>query len=241
MNISIIGTGYVGLVTGTCLADFSAGRLTFTADLENQVSPSLRATEGSAAIPSSINSDPSSVIPDPSSVIPTSSSVIAREQSDRSNPNLNRRKSVSPVYNVIARSEATRQSQPYCHCEGAERPKQSLSTAYPFDIVSNPEFLRDGSAVYDFTHPDKIECFDPLAMENTLKILPDLIYCQDEYETARDSDSLVIATEWNQFRNLDLLKIKKLLKSPILLDLRNLYDPATLKSLGFIYEGVGRK
>jgi len=78
-------------------------------------------------------------------------------------------------------------------------------------------------------------------MENTRKILPDLTYCQDEYETVRGSDALVIATEWNQFRNLDLLKIKKLLKNPILLDLRNLYEPATLKSLGFVYEGVGRK
>ena len=87
----------------------------------------------------------------------------------------------------------------------------------------------------------RIRCFDPLAMENTRKILPDLIYCRDEYETAQGSDTLVIATEWNQFRNLDLLKIKKLLKSPILLDLRNLYDPAKAKSLGFVYEGVGRK
>ena len=86
-----------------------------------------------------------------------------------------------------------------------------------------------------------IRCFDPLAMENTRKILPDLTYCQDEYETAQGSDILVIATEWNQFRNLDLLKIKKLLKSPILFDLRNLYEPAALKSLGFTYEGVGRK
>jgi len=87
----------------------------------------------------------------------------------------------------------------------------------------------------------RIKCFDPLAMENTKKILPNLTYCKDEYETARDSDALVITTEWNQFRNLELLKIKKLLKSPILFDLRNLYDPALLKSLGFIYEGVGRK
>jgi len=87
----------------------------------------------------------------------------------------------------------------------------------------------------------KIRCFDPLAMDNTKKILPNLIYCQDEYETVQGSDALVIATEWNQFRNLDLLKIKKLLKSPILLDLRNLYDPAKTKALCFIYEGVGRK
>ena len=80
-----------------------------------------------------------------------------------------------------------------------------------------------------------------MAMENIKKIFPDLIYCPDEYETACDSDALVILTEWNQFRNLDLLKIKKLLKTPILLDLRNLYDPVTLKSLGFTYEGIGRK
>lgn len=86
-----------------------------------------------------------------------------------------------------------------------------------------------------------IRCFDPLAMENTKKILPNLTYCQDEYETAKASDALVIATEWNQFRNLDLLKIKKLLKSHILLDLINLYDPEKVKALGFVYEGVGRK
>jgi UDPglucose 6-dehydrogenase len=86
-----------------------------------------------------------------------------------------------------------------------------------------------------------IRCFDPLAMDNTKKIFPNLTYCQDEYETARDSDALVIATEWNQFRNLDLSKIKKLLKSPILLDLRNLYDPEKAKDLGFTYEGLGRK
>ena len=87
----------------------------------------------------------------------------------------------------------------------------------------------------------KIKCFDPMAMDNTKKILPDITYCENEYEVAEGSDCLVIATEWNQFRNLDLLKIKELLKFPILLDLRNLYDPATLKALGFIYEGVGRK
>jgi UDPglucose 6-dehydrogenase len=87
----------------------------------------------------------------------------------------------------------------------------------------------------------KIKCFDPMAMDNAKEVLPDITYCKNEYEVAEGSDCLVIATEWNQFRNLDLLKIKELLKCPILLDLRNLYDPATLKALGFIYEGVGRK
>ena len=86
----------------------------------------------------------------------------------------------------------------------------------------------------------KIKCFDPLAMDNTKKILPDITYCENEYEVAEGSDCLVIATEWNQFRNLDLLRIKEFLKIPILIDLRNLYEPEKVKSLGFIYEGVGR-
>ena len=77
-------------------------------------------------------------------------------------------------------------------------------------------------------------------MDNTKKILPNLTYCQDEYETAQYSDALVIATEWNQFRNLDLSKIKKLLKTPVLIDLRNLYEPNQVRELGFIYKGVGR-
>ncbi|MBE0433711.1 UDP-glucose/GDP-mannose dehydrogenase family protein [candidate division WOR-3 bacterium] len=85
-----------------------------------------------------------------------------------------------------------------------------------------------------------VRCYDPLAMDNTRKILPDIKYCEDEYDTARGCDALVVATEWNQFRNLDLEKIKDLLNSPVLLDLRNLYDPEKARKLGFTYEGVGR-
>jgi UDPglucose 6-dehydrogenase len=447
MQITIIGTGYVGLVTGTCLADFglqvtcidqdeqkinmlnsggvpiyepnlapliekniSSGRLTFTTDLEKAVrkskviflavgTPSNR--DGSAnlvqieevaqEIALSINNYKVIVI---KSTVPVGTTRKINEI-------------INKTQSVIARSEAKKQSQ---------APLQST----PFDLVSNPEFLREGSAVYDFTHPDKIvigttsdkalkimqeiyrplylidtpfvitnpetaelikyacnaflatkitfineianlcdkvgadvhqiakamgldgrispkflhpgpgfggscfpkdtealcsiatsfgyefktlqavisankrqrelmiekikhllgdlkdktigvlglafkqntndirqspsidiiklllkegvqiRCFDPLAMENSRRILPDLTYCQDEYETAEHCDALVIATEWNQFRNLDLIKIKKLLKSPILLDLRNLYEPAQVKKLGFVYEGVGR-
>jgi len=463
MKICIIGTGYVGLVTGTCLADFglsvtcvdqdetkisllnsggvpiyepnlealikknvSANRLTFTTDLEKAAKQSKVIfisvgtppnDEGSAnlkqiekvaqQIAASINEY--KVIVNKSTV-PIGTAAKIKEIINSFSPSPLRGEGRVRVKSssVIARSEATRQSQP--------TPKP-----FDFDIVSNPEFLREGSAVYDFTHPDKIvigtnspkalkimqeiyrplylldtpfvitnpetaelikyacnaflatkitfineianlcdkvgadvhqiakamgldgrispkflhpgpgyggscfpkdtealyhfsstcgyefkllkgvisankrqrelmiekikyhlgdlksktiailglafkqntddirkspsidiinlllkegahiRCFDPLAMENTKKILPDLTYCQDEYETARDSNALIIVTEWNQFRNLDLLKIKKLLKSPILLDLRNLYDPEKAKALGFTFEGVGRK
>ncbi len=86
-----------------------------------------------------------------------------------------------------------------------------------------------------------IKCFDPMAMENTKKIFPNLTYCQNEYEAVKDADALVILTEWNQFRNLDLIKIKKLLKSPILFDMRNLYEPFKVKEIGIKYFGIGRR
>jgi len=477
VKIAIIGTGYVGLVTGTCLSDFglevicvdkdnkkieclnsgkvpiyepnlaplikknvSAGRLTFTTDLEKAVKQSKvifiavstpSNNDGSAnlkqieevaqQIAASLNE--CKVIVNKSTVpIGTAAKIrhIIEEHQVKTYKNIPSSgitnldsQSVIPAKagihpSVIARSEATKQSQP-------------PSKSFEFDVVSNPEFLREGSAVYDFTHPDKIvigttsdkalkimqeiyrplylidtpfvitnpetaelikyacnaflatkitfineianlcdkvgvdvhqiakamgldgrispkflhpgpgyggscfpkdteaiyhfastcgyefkllkgvisankrqrelmvekikrhigdlkrktiavlglafkqntddirkspsidiiklllkeeakiRCFDPLGIDNTRKILPDLTYCYDEYETAQGSDALVIATEWNQFRNLDLLKMKKLLKSPILLDLRNLYNPEKVKSFGFIYEGAGRK
>jgi UDPglucose 6-dehydrogenase len=446
MKICIIGTGYVGLVSGTCLSDFGlevtcvdkdskkikglnagkvpiyelnledlieknvkAGRLSFTTDIE-------KAIKQSKAIFIAVGTPPNHDGSADLSQIEAVAKEIARYINEYK---VIVNKSTVPVgtahrikeiinKNVIARSEATRQSQP-------------TSKPFPFDVVSNPEFLREGSAVYDFTPPDKIvlgttsdyalkvmqeiyrplylidtpfvvtnpetaelikyacnsflatkitfineianlcdkvgadvhqiakamgldgrispkflhpgpgyggscfpkdtralcsiaekfgykfkslnavvfanirqrelmvekikrlvgelrgkqigilglafkqntddiresssidiiqlllkeganiRCFDPLAMKNAKKILPDLTYCQDEYETARDCNALVIATEWNQFRNLDLLRIKELLNTPILIDLRNLYNPPTLKSLGFLYEGIGRK
>ncbi len=453
MNICIIGTGYVGLVTGTCLADFglsvtcvdqdetkisllnsggvpiyepnlealiqkniSAGRLTFTTDLE-------KAVQQSKVIFIAVGTPPNH---DGSTNLEQIEKVAQQIAASLNEYKVIVNKSTVPIgtatkikeiinKNVIARSEVSLPQR--------KQGKQSHPQLKPieFDVVANPEFLREGSAVYDFTHPDKIvigtespkalkimqeiyrplylidtpfvitnpetaelikyacnaflatkitfineianlcdkvgadvhqiakamgldgrispkflhpgpgyggscfpkdtealyhfastcgydfkllkgvisannrqrelmvekikhhlgnlkgktigilglafkqntddirkspaidiiqlllkegvriKCFDPLAMDNTKKILPNLTYCQDEYETAQDSDALVIATEWNQFRNLDLLKIKKLLKSPTLLDLRNLYDPEKVKLLGFIYEGVGRK
>ena len=444
MNIAIIGTGYVGLVTGTCLSDFglqvtcvdqdeqkinilnsggipiyepnlealikknvSAGRLTFTTDLEKAVKQSKVIF---IAVGTPSNNDGSANLEQIGKV----AQQIATSMNEYK---VIVNKSTVPIGTARRIEEIINSSSPSpLKGEGGVRVK------HPFDIVSNPEFLREGSAIYDFTHPDKIvidtnspkalkimqeiyrplylidtpfvitnpetaelikyacnaflatkitfineianlcdkvgadvhqiakamgldgrispkflhpgpgyggscfpkdtealyhfastcgydfkllkgviiankrqrelmvekikrhlgsklkgrtigilglafkqntddirkspaidiiklllkegakiKCFDPLAMKNTRKILPDLTYCQDEYETARDSDALVIATEWNQFRNLDLLKIKKLLKSPILLDLRNLYEPENTKKLGFIYEGVGRK
>jgi len=473
MKIAIIGTGYVGLVTGTCLADFglsvtcvdqdetkisllnsggvpiyepnlaplieknvSAGRLSFTTDLEKAVKQSKIIF---IAVGTPSNDDGSANLKQIEKVAQQIAAsmneykVIVNKSTVPIGTATKIKEIISKSQNVIARSEASlpqrkqgKQSQHSSVIPASSHvipAKAGIHPSFPveFDVVSNPEFLREGSAVYDFTHPDKIvigttsdkalkimqeiyrplylidtpfvitnpetaelikyacnsflatkitfineianlcdkvgadvhqiakamgldgrispkflhpgpgyggscfpkdtealyhfsstcgyefkllkgvisankrqrelmvekvkyhlgdlkgktiailglafkqntddirkspsidiiklllkegariRCFDPLAMDNTKKILPDLTYCQDEYETAQESDALVIVTEWNQFRNLDLSKIKKLLKTPIILDLRNLYEPATLKSLGFIYEGVGRR
>lgn len=86
----------------------------------------------------------------------------------------------------------------------------------------------------------QIRAFDPVAMGEARKIMPDLIYCNKEYEVAQNADCLVFMTEWNQFRSLDLPQLKSLLSQPIICDLRNIYDPGKMRELGFIYFSVGR-
>ena len=86
-----------------------------------------------------------------------------------------------------------------------------------------------------------IKAYDPAGMKNASLILPQtVVYCMDPYEVAEDCDCLVIATEWNQFRKLDLERIKRLLKYPRLVDLRNVYEPEEMRKTGFEYVGVGR-
>jgi UDPglucose 6-dehydrogenase len=86
----------------------------------------------------------------------------------------------------------------------------------------------------------QVKAFDPVAMEEARHCLPDVEYATDEYDAIRDADALVIITEWNQFRALDMEKVKSLLKSPKIADLRNIYEPKDMRELGFDYVGVGR-
>ena len=85
-----------------------------------------------------------------------------------------------------------------------------------------------------------IKAYDPISMKEAEKILPQVKYCKDAYDAMKGSHALVILTEWNQFRTLDLEKIKKLLKEPFFFDFRNIYDPQRLREKGFQYYCVGR-
>ncbi|HKX83586.1 MAG TPA: UDP-glucose/GDP-mannose dehydrogenase family protein [Pyrinomonadaceae bacterium] len=86
----------------------------------------------------------------------------------------------------------------------------------------------------------KVRAFDPVAMEEAKHFIDGLDYADDEYDAIRDADALVIVTEWNQFRALDMEKVKGLLKAPKIADLRNIYEPGDMRALGFEYIGVGR-
>ena len=87
----------------------------------------------------------------------------------------------------------------------------------------------------------EINAYDPVAIENSKKELPDINYCTSAYDALDGSDCLVLATEWDEFRYLDKNKVKNLLRQPIIFDGRNIYDPQEIKEAGFIYVGIGRR
>ncbi|HUJ12461.1 MAG TPA: UDP-glucose/GDP-mannose dehydrogenase family protein [Thermoanaerobaculia bacterium] len=86
-----------------------------------------------------------------------------------------------------------------------------------------------------------VRAYDPQAMENARRIFSNVAFCHDAYQTAEGADALVIATEWNEFRALKLERIRSVVKQPVIIDLRNVYDPARMKSEGFTYVSVGRR
>ena len=87
----------------------------------------------------------------------------------------------------------------------------------------------------------KVRAYDPIGMEQAKKVLPELTYCEDEYECAKGADALVIVTEWEQFRALDLDRLKEVMaEKPAIVDLRNIYLPEEMRQRGFVYESVGR-
>ncbi|MCG2785218.1 MAG: UDP-glucose/GDP-mannose dehydrogenase family protein [Anaerolineae bacterium] len=82
--------------------------------------------------------------------------------------------------------------------------------------------------------------YDPVAMDVAALLLPAVQMFKNPYEMAKDCDALIVVTEWNEFKQLDLEKVKGLLKTPVIMDARNIYDPATVRAMGFKYRAIGR-
>ena len=85
-----------------------------------------------------------------------------------------------------------------------------------------------------------VKVYDPQAMRNAVEVLKDVEYCQDPYEVAEGCDALMIITEWDEFKKIDLERIKQSMRQAIIIDGRNVYDPQEMKKLGFTYYGTGR-
>jgi UDPglucose 6-dehydrogenase len=86
-----------------------------------------------------------------------------------------------------------------------------------------------------------VRAYDPIAMDGARAALPGVTLCSDEYSAVEGADVMVLATEWNQFRALDLARIRGLMKAPVVVDLRNVYEPGEMARLGFTYRCVGRR
>jgi UDPglucose 6-dehydrogenase len=86
----------------------------------------------------------------------------------------------------------------------------------------------------------EVRAFDPQAMREAAEVLPGVHLCKDSYEACEGADLLAIITEWNQFRALDLDRVRALMRTPCLVDMRNIYDPETVRRAGFEYWSVGR-
>ena len=110
----------------------------------------------------------------------------------------------------------------------------------------NTDDIRESPALYVarrlMEEGASLRVFDPAAMKNASQVLGDgCVYCKDSYHAAKGAKALVVATEWNQFRNLDLAKVKEVMNGKVIVDLRNVYEPEKAKSLGFRYVGMGRR
>ena len=86
----------------------------------------------------------------------------------------------------------------------------------------------------------KVRAFDPAGMAEAAQLLPDVVWAQDAYDAMDGADALAILTEWNEFRALDLRRVKAALTAPVIVDFRNIYKPAEMAAAGFYYTSVGR-
>ena len=86
----------------------------------------------------------------------------------------------------------------------------------------------------------QVRGYDPVARQTAAPLMPAVEIFDDVYKMAEGCDALVVVTEWNEFKQLDLERVKALLRTPVIYDGRNIYDPALMSEMGFIYRAIGR-
>ncbi len=149
------------------------------------------------------------------------------------------------VKSVIAANERQREYMLDKIKKGMGEIKGKSISVLGLSFKPNTNDMREAPSVYIIKNlikeKAKIKVFDPVAMDDARKIFnKNIKYAKEAYDCVKGADAVVIVTEWNEFRNLDLVKVRKLLKSPYFFDLRNIYEPEKMKKLGFRYFSVGR-
>ena len=109
---------------------------------------------------------------------------------------------------------------------------------------ANTDDMRDApsiSIIHMLQHEGaKVKAYDPEAQENAKQLVQDVVFCESPYDVAEGVDALILITEWNEFKQLDMARVRSLMQKPVLMDGRNIYDPRRMADLGFTYRGMGR-
>jgi UDPglucose 6-dehydrogenase len=84
-----------------------------------------------------------------------------------------------------------------------------------------------------------VRAYDPKGMDEAAGLMADVVFCDDAYDAVAGADALIITTEWNEFRSLDLARVHGAMRTPLIVDLRNIYDPSEVLAAGFRYVGIG--
>ena len=122
--------------------------------------------------------------------------------------------------------------------------KNSTIAVWGISLKPKTDDIREAPSIQIITELQnkgaKIRAYDPVAMENAKQVFNDVDFFESPYEAIKDCDALIVVTEWDEFRNLDLRAVKVLLKKPVIIDGRNIYDPKEMEKLGFTYLSIGR-
>ena len=152
------------------------------------------------------------------------------------------------IENVVESNDKRKKSMHKRILNSIGKRKKKVICILGLTFKPNTDDMRDSPSLEIIPALIKNKCdlkvFDPEGMKEAKECFKEysekILWCRDSYEASKGSDALVILTEWNEFRALDLKRLKKLLNRPLIIDLRNIYNPLELKSLGFEYFSLGR-
>jgi UDPglucose 6-dehydrogenase len=152
------------------------------------------------------------------------------------------------IENVVESNDKRKKSMHKRILNSIGKTKKKVICILGLTFKPNTDDMRDSPSLEIIPALIKNKCdlkvFDPEGMKEAKEYFKEysdkILWCKDSYEASKGSDALVILTEWNEFRALDLKRLKKLLNRPVIIDLRNIYNPLEIKSLGFEYFSLGR-